>query len=157
MDQNFSPGRYDVVNLLCVVEHLLGSPKCLMKRIKSMLEPEGVLLFCVPNQARLLRRMAFFFGGISVHPDYGDYFHSEYPFSGHNREYTYKEVIYALNEAGFRINELGSIKYPPNGSPVKRIVGSIANLLPSSFHQLIFVSAKVESADEPAMMNEGAS
>lgn len=138
MEETFDPGLFDAVNLLAVVEHLLGSPKNLLARIHGMLRPGGVLVFTVPNQARLVRRLGLLFGGISVHGDYGDYFESEYPYEGHHREYTRSEVVHALTHSGFQIEQLGSVKYPPAGWSVRALVAVVANLLPSTFHQVLF-------------------
>lgn len=138
MDPAFQPGQFDTVNLLAVVEHLLGSPKQLLLRIHGMLRPDGVIVFAVPNQARLVRRLGLFFGGISVQPDYADYFESTYPFSGHHREYTAAEVVHALKQTGFQISAFGSVRYPPSGGVAKRAITTVGNLLPASFHQTIF-------------------
>jgi 2-polyprenyl-3-methyl-5-hydroxy-6-metoxy-1,4-benzoquinol methylase len=138
MEETFDQGLFDTVNLLAVVEHLLGSPKNLLARIHGMLRPEGRLVFIVPNQARLIRRLGLLFGGASVHGDYGDYFESEYPYEGHHREYTKSEVVYALTHSGFQLELLGSVKYPPKGGNVRGLVTVVANLLPSAFHQTLF-------------------
>jgi SAM-dependent methyltransferase len=138
MNEAFAPGTFDNVNLLAVVEHLLGSPKRLLSRIHAMLRPQGALVFAVPNQARLVRRLGLFFGGISVHGNYEDYFESEYPYEGHHREYTKPEVVLALTRSGFRIESLDSVRYPPTGSGTQRLVTRFANLLPLTFHQMLF-------------------
>jgi 2-polyprenyl-3-methyl-5-hydroxy-6-metoxy-1,4-benzoquinol methylase len=142
MDEEFNPGTFDTINLLAVVEHLLGSPRELLVRIYSMLRPSGAMVFAVPNQARLIRRLGLFFGGISVQPDYADYFESKYPFEGHHREYTKAEVHYALTNAGFRIEELSSVRYPPEGGLGKWTISLVANVLPATFHQVLFAIAR---------------
>lgn len=142
MSRDFRPGRFDVVNLLCVVEHLPGSPKRLLLRIREMLVADGRLVFVVPNQARLVRRLGLFLGGLSVQPRFDLYFESEYPFSGHHREYTRDEVQFALRAAGYAMDELGSVRYPPRGSLPARVVTMIGNLLPATFHQCIRAVAR---------------
>lgn len=138
MDPAFQPGSFDAVNLLAVVEHLLGSPKGLLLRIHGMLRPGGALVFAVPNQARLIRRLGLFFGGLSVQPDYADYYASKYPYSGHHREYTMVEVQYALTHAGFRVDDIGSVCYPPSGGIARRAITWVGNLLPPTFHHVLF-------------------
>lgn len=138
IDPGFNPGQFDVINLIAVIEHLLGSPRQLLLRIYEMLSPGGALVLTVPNQARLIRRLGLFLGGISVQPAYEDYFHSAYPFSGHHREYTRNEVVYALTHSGFIIDEIDSIRYPPKGSIAERAITYLSNLLPKTFHQAIF-------------------
>ncbi|MBI1747969.1 MAG: hypothetical protein HYR55_15485 [Acidobacteria bacterium] len=76
---------FDAINLLGVVEHLLGSPRELLVRLRNLLNPRGYFLFAVPNQAWLVRRLGLLFAGVSVQPDFAEYFESSYPFSGHNR------------------------------------------------------------------------
>lgn len=135
---DFDSTRFDVVNLIAILEHLLGSPKQLLMRIQEILVPGGALVLTVPNQARLIRRLGLLLGGTSVQPKYQDYFNSAYPFSGHHREYTRAEVVYALTQSGFRVGEIDSIKYPPKGSFAYQGITLLGNLLPKTFHQAIF-------------------
>jgi SAM-dependent methyltransferase len=146
MTASLPQGHFQAVNLLCVVEHLLGSPKRLLLQIHRALAEGGALLFAVPNQARLQRRVGLFLGGRSVHPSFEDYFDSEYPFEGHHREYVRAEVTYALAAAGFHVDEIKSVRYPPRGTLLERVIIAIANVLPASFHQLIFAVGRKDSA-----------
>lgn len=143
MDAGFSPGQFNTVNLLAVIEHLLGSPKELLLRIRSMLCAGGALVLVVPNQARLIRRLGLLFGGISVQPNYPDYFESMYPFSGHHREYTAAEVVYALERSGFSVEEIGSVRYPPRGGFGQFVITVVGNLLPATFHQSLFAVGRL--------------
>ncbi len=138
MDPAFNPGAFDTVNLLAVVEHLLGSPKQLLLRIHGMVKPGGYLVFAVPNQARLIRRLGLFFAGLSVQPNFDDYFESEYPFSGHHREYTFNEARHAIHRTGFELTEIGSVRYPRAGGLIQQVTTVIGNMLPCTFHQMIF-------------------
>ena len=142
----FLSGSFDCVNLLCVVEHLLGSPKALLDKIWNILPDDGALVFAVPNQARLSRRLGLFFGGISVAPDYRDYFESEYPFEGHHREYVFSEAEYALKATGFNIELLESVRYPGHFRSATGIVNLVANVLPKTFHQVIFAVGRKRSS-----------
>lgn len=137
MENTLNLGIFDTINLLAVVEHLLGSPKELLLRIHRALPPNGRLVFTVPNQARLIRRLGLLFG-ISVHGNYEDYFESNYPYEGHHREYTKSEVLYALTHSGFEIEQLSSVKYPATYDGVRAFITIVTNLLPSTFHQALF-------------------
>jgi SAM-dependent methyltransferase len=109
-DDLSSIGRFDAVLLMAVVEHLHGSPLRLMRGIRAILDPEGLLLFEVPNIAEFRRRIAFL-RGRSPLPDYGYYLESEYPYFGHNREMTVPEVEQLHARAGFRIERLECYDY----------------------------------------------
>lgn len=135
---DFGSGTFDAVNLLAVLEHLHGSPRELLTRIKHWLRPGGALVLVVPNQARLAKRLGLFLLGRSVHPPFCDYFNSAYPFSGHHREYTFAEVRYALENSGYQVQELSSVRYPPRGDALRASVEFVANLLPRTFHHAIF-------------------
>jgi hypothetical protein len=52
------------------------------------------------------------------------------------------EVQYALTHAGYRIETLDSVRYPPTGALVQRAITTVANLLPATFHQLLFAIAR---------------
>lgn len=134
--------KFDCINLLAVVEHILGSPKSLLAKIHSMLKDTGNFIFVVPNQARLIRRLGLMFGGISVQPDYKDYYESEYPYEGHHRKYVETEVKYMFDKSNFQIILLDSVKYKPHGSFLKKIITFVGNALPKNFHQAFFVTAK---------------
>lgn len=138
--------KFSSINLLAVVEHLLGSPKNLLVKLRYQLEKGGNLLFAVPNQARLVRRIGLMFAGISVQPDFRCYFHSAYPFEGHHREYTMSEMAYALEESGYQIIYKTGIKYPPSGGFFKKSVTALGNLLPPTFHQMLFAVAQPREA-----------
>ena len=134
--------KFDCINLLAVVEHILGSPKSLLAKIHLMLKDTGSFIFVVPNQARLIRRLGLMFGGISVQPDYKDYYESDYPFEGHHREYVRSEVKYMFDKSDFQITLLDSVRYKPHGSFLKKMITIVGNALPKNFHQAFFVTAK---------------
>lgn len=94
---------YDVVLLLAVLEHLNGTPKYVLDKVKALLNPTGFLIVEVPNAAALAKRLSFLLKGKPPFPPFEDYYDSEYPFSGHNREYTIQDVKYALERSGFEI------------------------------------------------------
>jgi SAM-dependent methyltransferase len=111
LNDNLAPlGTSDVVLLMAVVEHLNGSPKLLMERSRSVMKPDGLFVFEVPNVAELYKRI-FHLLGRSPHQDYAAYFASEYPWMGHNREMTVAEVRYLLDQSGFRLERLESYDY----------------------------------------------
>lgn len=135
--------RFDGAMILNVFEHLLGSPHPMLKNARALLHDSAPLVVSVPNQARLIRRLGLLFG-ISVLPDFEEYFASSYPFEGHHREYTRAEVFYALTQSGFWVERFESIRYYPKGA-ARCVVSVFANILPRSFHQGIWAVARKAS------------
>src|SRR5215216_2617481 len=88
--------QFDIVLLMAILEHLNGSPKELLEKCRDLLKSSGFLFTEVPNIASLSKRIAFLLKGKSPLPEYSDYFFSEYPFEGHNREYSFSELQFAL-------------------------------------------------------------
>ncbi len=105
-----SLGKNDVVMFMAVAEHLNGSPRLLMEKMRKVLRPDGMLLFEVPNIAEFGRRIRFLFGRSPL-AHYPDYFQSAYPFMGHNREMTMSEVNFLLENSHFKVNRLECYDY----------------------------------------------
>lgn len=105
--------KSDVVLLMAVVEHLNGSPRGLMERIRALLAPGGTLLFEVPNMAEFTKRLRLLAGESPLGP-YSSYLESAYPYMGHNREMTRAEVRELLETTGFRVDALRCYDYSRN-------------------------------------------
>lgn len=120
----------DVVLLLAVVEHLSGSPKHLMKKVREILREDGLLLFDVPNIVEFSKRLRVLLGRSPL-SDYGSYFESTYPYIGHNREMTVSEVRFLLESSGFRVDSLRCWDSGvPGGSVRDRLVQLFKKLVP---------------------------
>lgn len=129
---DFRPlGSNDAVLLMAVVEHLNGSPKRLLEKIKTILSVNGRFFFEVPNIAELGKRIRFMLGDSPL-ADYENYFDSEYPFMGHNREMTSAEVQYMLKTSGFKIEHIECYDYAAKGpcSIRGRAVSILKQILP---------------------------
>lgn len=124
---------FDVANLLAVIEHLPGSPRNLLQRVYNALRDGGRIVVVVPNHARLMHRLQLL-RGRSVHQAYSTYFDSAYPFTGHHREYTSAELVYALEHSGYTVERIAGVPYPPQGSLGARCLARVAALLPDTFH-----------------------
>lgn len=132
----------DFVLLMAVVEHLNGSPRELLSSIFTNLRSGCHLIFEVPNIADLAKRIRLA-RGRSPLPPYPLYYQSAYPYSGHNREMTMKEVRFALEEAGFVLEELFCTDYSPPCSTKDRLIRVAKKLLPLSDHnETIFAVAR---------------
>lgn len=127
-------GKNDVVINMAVVEHFNGTPRYFLQKIHSIIADGGFLIFDVPNIAEFIKRIRLLFG-FSPLADYNQYFYSEYPFMGHNREMTVDEVIYMLEHSNFKVEHLECYDFCPN--PVKTLTGKLAlilkNILPIKY------------------------
>lgn len=102
----------DISLLMAVLEHLNGSPRGLMEKIRARMAPGGLLLVEVPNIAETVKRIGALLGRSPL-PDYGAYLDSAYPYMGHNREMTVDEVRYLLERTGYRVDSLECYDYAP--------------------------------------------
>ncbi len=140
-----SLGRNDIVLLMAVVEHLNGTPRFLFEKIPHILSDTGFFLFETPNIAEFTKRIKMLLGHSPL-PDYKDYFHSAYPFTGHNREMTVSEVVYLFEQTGFKIERLECYDYAGSSglSAWGRALRIIKNILPlRNKGQSILVKGKV--------------
>ena len=93
---------FNVVIFKDVIEHFPFSPKQTLEGFHRILRPEGFLFLVTPNLARLSSRVRLLLGK-SVHPPADLFFNSEFPFHGHYREYTVRELKRILNSVKFRV------------------------------------------------------
>lgn len=117
LNDGFEPlGSHDIVLLMAVLEHLNGTPKALMQKIRSLCRQDGFVLIEVPNIVEFSKRIQMILGRSPL-PDYATYFESAYPFMGHNREMTISEVLYLMNRTGFNVQQLFCYDYAPYRVP----------------------------------------
>ena len=112
------PIQGDIVLLLAILEHLNGTPRHLLERAKRMVKPDGWdMIIEVPNAANLTRRLSFLIKGSPPFPPFADYYFSEYPFSGHNREYTVRDLQFALQQKQAKNRAIGCLPSRNSGRP----------------------------------------
>jgi len=138
--------RYDLVLLLAVLEHLNGTPKYLLNKIRNLLKPKGLMIVDVPNAASLLKRLVLFFKGTYPYTSIQEYYFSDYPYSGHNREYTRQDLEFVLQQSGFGIKDLAFFDHngalPCRGFKEKLI--RVINAIPiSSLKPYIWATADI--------------
>lgn len=109
-------GRFDVILLMAVVEHLNGSPEGLLGKIRNIIKPNGFIYLDVPNIAEFTKRIMLLTGRSPL-PAYRAFYESDYPFMGHNREMTIAEVSYMLDRSGFAVEMLKCDDYYYNKNP----------------------------------------
>lgn len=96
----FEDETFNIINLGDVIEHLPNSPKKILKECNRVLKKNGYFLVSTPNSTRLINRLKLFIGH-SVWPDIKSFYDDEYN-GTHHHEYTYDELIYVLNDNGFK-------------------------------------------------------
>jgi SAM-dependent methyltransferase len=82
---SLSPGNYDVVTMWDIIEHVID-PIHVIQKVKSLLRPGGVAVFCTPEEDSLLARTGlmlykltgsyYSYAAFALHPPYHTYFFS---------------------------------------------------------------------------------
>ncbi len=139
--------QFDVVLLLAILEHLNGTPMYLLEITRQIVNPDGYVIVEVPNIESLSKRLTFLIKGKLPYPPFEDYFYSEYPFSGHNREYTISDLKYALIKSGFDLVRLEIFHH--NALKRRSLKGNMIYILeligPASWRPNIWAVARPKS------------
>ena len=116
---------------LAVVEHLNGSPKEFINKIRSKTKEDGLFIFDVPNIANFVKRVRSVMG-YSPLDDYNDYLDAPYPYMGHNREMTVSEVKALMRAANFDIQHIETYDFNPFSTVTKkgRFVKALKPMIP---------------------------
>lgn len=93
-------GQFDVIVFQDVIEHLPFSSRDIFSEFRRLLKPGGELIICTPNLSRLATRVKLLLGR-TVHPPLSYFWESDFPFPGHYREFTGKEIRQMLEWSGF--------------------------------------------------------
>jgi SAM-dependent methyltransferase len=96
----YATASFDVILFKDVLEHLPFSPRSTLQSFYRILSSGGHLLLTTPNLSRLSTR-ARAIAGLSVHPPIEMWYESDFPFWGHYREYTLKELTQMLTWSKF--------------------------------------------------------
>jgi SAM-dependent methyltransferase len=92
----YGDASFDALLFCEIIEHLHTDPMKVMKEIKRVLKPGGVLVLTTPNVAKLQNRLRLL-AGKNINDRYSGYG----PYGRHNREYTRNEVSRLLHYCGF--------------------------------------------------------
>lgn len=133
------PKGYDIL-LIALLEHLNGSPKELIAKIKSLMDQDSLLYIHVPNICKLSNIISII-RGKSPLPPYKDYFFSRYPFEGHNREMTLDELLLLCKFSSLEIVEKGYV-IKSNGLSIKRKVLNVIKRIIPKYSDSVYVITK---------------
>jgi SAM-dependent methyltransferase len=98
--------RYDAIVLAEVIEHLYTSPSLVLRYLRTLLKPGGILIVQTPNAASLTRRVRLLLG---LHPY--DKIAEDITSPNHFREYTRREMTAYALAAGFGVAHAGYYNY----------------------------------------------
>ena len=90
---------YDVIVMAEVIEHLYTAPKLVLSFLRSLLTDRGVLIIQTPNAAALHKRAELLLGRNPY-----ELIRETMNDPGHFREYTKKELIQIVEEAGLTVD-----------------------------------------------------
>jgi len=141
----FPDGTFDVVLFCEIIEHLLMDPVAVLRQIKRVLRPGGVLVLTTPNVSRL-ENVAKMIAGVNPNDQYSGYG----PYGRHNREYNKHDLFLLLRYLGFEIGSMFTADVSPNHCNEYVGVGQLERLLrfrAPDLGQYIFVRA---SSEHPA-------
>lgn len=98
--------KYDAILFIDVIEHLVD-PVAALKKVKSLLKPEGVVIFSIPNMSHVSVRLSLLEGDFT-------YTQTGLLDKTHLHFYTGKEVQRVFSEAQYRIDNFScsSLQYP---------------------------------------------
>jgi 2-polyprenyl-3-methyl-5-hydroxy-6-metoxy-1,4-benzoquinol methylase len=97
----FENDTFDVITFMAVIEHLANTPRLVLEEIGRVLRPSGLFILDTPNAGELGLRIGFLLHGEGLWCSVDDLYFSDFPFLGHRRCYSRRELISVLNWAGF--------------------------------------------------------
>jgi hypothetical protein len=111
---NESPGTFDMITVMAILEHYPHSPKIFMENVISMMQPHGKLYVEVPNIAYWQKRVKLLQGCTPLVPIL-DIVRSHCPFIGHHHEYTMGELKDLVTHFGLKVVSEDFYNYSPSG------------------------------------------
>lgn len=88
----FDRGRFDMVMMHDVLEHIHDSPRELVNDLLEMAKPEGILFVTVPNQVNIKKRVEVLLGRTNL-TAFETFYWSDTPWRGHVREYVRDDLV----------------------------------------------------------------
>lgn len=101
----FDDSYFDVVVFTEVLEHLCVPHSLVLREVKRVLRPGGMLILSVPNIAALHKRIKLLFGRSILPPADRQLNKNKTHGYGHLHEYTMDEIVSTLRRVGFRVSK----------------------------------------------------
>ena len=128
---------YDLVVCGEVIEHLHVAPVPVLQFLASGLRPGGHLILQTPNATALPKRLRMALGRNPYDP-----IRDEVDNPGHFHEYTVRELLAAVEEAGFEVVRWLTQNYFDHGSRKNRAYRAVGSILPRTLREGITVVAR---------------
>jgi SAM-dependent methyltransferase len=135
----FRNEEFDIALFCEIIEHLLMDPAAVLKEIKRVLKPNGVLVLTTPNVSRL-ENVLKMISGENIYDPYSGYG----PYGRHNREYNKHELNLLLNHLGFTVDSMFTADVHQNNASSYPSLSKLTPLLKNREYDLgqyIFVRA----------------
>lgn len=123
---NHAEGKYDIIVMLEVIEHLYTSPRIIFTYLKEIMRLDGLLVIQTPNAVSLDKRFEMLKGRNPY-----ELIRETRTNPGHFREYTKNEMRRLAEAAGLEVVETYMLNYFNNGGLLSRI----SSVLPGSFRE----------------------
>jgi SAM-dependent methyltransferase len=136
----YKDNSFDVIIFAEIIEHLLNDPCKVLREIKRVLKPSGVLILTTPNVSRI-ENVSKMIAGQNIYDPYSGYG----PYGRHNREYNRHELVSLLNFVGFEVNEHFTSDVHINNANAFFDISKLKDMLSfreSDLGQYIFIRAK---------------
>jgi SAM-dependent methyltransferase len=136
----FQDHQFDVVIFGEILEHLLTDPCRVLREIKRVLKPNGILILTTPNVSRL-ENVAKMIKGENIYDPYSGYG----PYGRHNREYTLVELKNLLIHEGFETEKAFTADVHPDSTELLmniKDLQTLVNFRSEELGQYHFIRAK---------------
>lgn len=142
----YADKEFDLVIFAEIIEHLLNDPCKVLREIKRVLKPNGMLILTTPNVARL-ENVTRLISGTNIYDPYSGYG----PYGRHNREYNRHELDQLLRFEGYEPVQCFTADVHVNHAQAFCPVDKIAELLrfrENDLGQYIFIKAIVKAGEQ---------
>ncbi len=140
----YDDNQFDVVVFAEIIEHLLNNPCGVLREIRRVMKPDGVLVLTTPNVARL-ENVARMISGQNIYDPYSGHG----PYGRHNREYNANELVQLLSHEGFKVEQSFTADVHQNNAGDFLDLERLRNLMPArnaDLGQYIFIKARNSTA-----------
>jgi len=145
----FEKGKFDMVMMHDVLEHLHDSPRDLLNDLLELAKPEGLLFITVPNAVNLRKRIAVAFGKTNL-PRFESYYWYPGLWRGHIREYVKGDLIKLTSYLKLDILELRSCHHTIGMLPfgARQLFSAVTNVF-TGWRDSWMLVAKKKTAWKP--------